>query len=99
MVGQGVQRECLLDPGVQLVKAVGRTATGVKHAKLQEVVHQDLWTYSTIELELSGFDACFFCLRISSAGMKDADYERVTYRITMGAAETLSRLNPQMTFV
>ena len=99
MVGQGVLRECLLDPGVQLVKAVGRTATGVRHAKLREVIRQDLWSYSSIELELSGFDACFFCLGVSSAGMKEADYERVTHGITMAAAETLSRLNPQMTFV
>jgi len=99
MVGQGVLRECLLDPGVQLVKTVGRTATGVQHAKLREVISQDLRNYSSIEMELSGFDACFFCLGVSSAGMKEADYERVTYGITMAAAETLSRLNPQMTFV
>ena len=99
MVGQGVLRECLLDPGVQLVKTVGRTATGVQHAKLREVISQDLRNYSSIEMELSGFDACFFCLGVSSAGMKEADYERVRYGITMAAAETLSRLNPQMTFV
>ena len=99
MVGQGVLRECLLDPDVQLVQTVGRTAAGAQHAKLREVVHQDLWHYSAIEAELSGFDACFFCLGVSSAGMKEADYERVTYGITMAAAETLSRLNPQMTFI
>jgi uncharacterized protein YbjT (DUF2867 family) len=99
MVGQGVLRECLLDSGVQLVKTVGRTATGVQHPKLREVVHQDLWNYSSIAMELSGSDACFFCLGVSSAGMKEADYERVTYGITMAAAEVLSRLNPQMTFV
>ena len=97
MVGQGVLRECLLDPGVQIVKAVGRTATGEKRAKFREVISQDLRNYSSIELELSGFDACFFCLGVSTAGMKDADYERVTYGITIAAAETLSRLNPQMT--
>lgn len=99
MVGKGVLRECLLDPGVQLVKTVGRTATGVPHPKLQEVVHQDLSNYSSIQTELSGFDACFFCLGVSSAGMKDADYERITYGITLAAAESLSRLNPQMTFI
>src|SRR5687767_684509 len=99
MVGQGVLRECLLDSGVQLVKAVGRTATGVQHAKMRELVHHDLWNYSSIETELSGFDACFFCLGVSTTGMKDADYERITYGIAMAAAETLSRLNPQMTFV
>ena len=99
MVGQGVLRECLLDSGVQLVKTVGRTATSVQDPKLQEVVHGDLWNYSPIEKELSGLDACFFCLGVSSAGMQEADYERVTYGITMAAAETLSRLAPQMTFV
>jgi uncharacterized protein YbjT (DUF2867 family) len=99
MVGQGVLRECLLDTGVQIVKTVGRTATEVRDGKLREVIHQDLFNYSSIESELSGFDACFFCLGITSAGMQEADYERVTYGITMAAAETLSRLNPQMTFV
>jgi uncharacterized protein YbjT (DUF2867 family) len=99
MVGQGVLRECLLDPGVELVQTIGRAATGVQHPKLREVVHKDLWNYSSIATELSGFDACFFCLGVSSAGMKAEDYERVTYGITIAAAETLSRLNPQMTFI
>jgi uncharacterized protein YbjT (DUF2867 family) len=99
MVGQGVLRECLLDSGVERVKSVGRTATGVQHLKLCEVVHKDLSNYSAIESELSGFDACFFCLGVSSAGMKEADYERVTYGITIAAAEVCSRLNPQMTFI
>lgn len=99
MVGQGVLRECLIDPGVERVIAVGRSATGIANPKLREVVHPDLWNYASIETELSGLDACFFCLGVSSAGMKEADYERVTYGITMAAAETLARLNPQMTFV
>lgn len=99
MVGQGVLRECLLDPGVQLVKTVGRIATGVQHPKLLEVVHKDLLNYSSIETELSGFGACFFCLGVSSARMTEEDYEPVTYGITMAAAETLSRLNPRMTFI
>jgi uncharacterized protein YbjT (DUF2867 family) len=99
MVGQGVLRECLLDADVQFVQTVGRNATGVPHPKLREIVHPDLWHYASIEPELSGFDACFFCLGVSSAGMQEADYERVTYGITMAAAETLSRLNPQMTFI
>jgi uncharacterized protein YbjT (DUF2867 family) len=62
-------------------------------------VHQDSWNYSSIEMELSGFDACFFCLGVSSAGMTEADYERVTYGVMIAAAETLSRLNRQMTFI
>jgi uncharacterized protein YbjT (DUF2867 family) len=99
MVGQGVLRECLLDSGVELVETVGRTATGVQHQKLRDLVRPDLWNYSSIEAELSGFDACFFCLGVSAAGMKEADYARITYGITLAAAETLSRLNPQMTFI
>jgi uncharacterized protein YbjT (DUF2867 family) len=99
MVGQGVLRECLLDPDVERVTAVGRRATGVATPKLREVVHADPWNYSAIEKELTGFDACFFCLGVTSAGMKEADYERVTYGIAVAAAETLVRLNPRMTFV
>jgi uncharacterized protein YbjT (DUF2867 family) len=98
MVGQGVLRECLLDHDVSVVQTVGRTATGVKHAKLREILHPDLTHYSEIEVELAGFDACFFCLGVSSAGMAEPEYERLTYGITMAAAETLSRLNPDMTF-
>jgi uncharacterized protein YbjT (DUF2867 family) len=99
MVGQGVLRECLLDAEVRLVQTVGRTATGVQNPKLREVVLQDLSHYDSLEERLSGFGACFFCLGVSSAGMAEADYERVTYGITIAAAVTLSRLNPQMTFV
>ncbi|HXJ93519.1 MAG TPA: NAD(P)H-binding protein [Terriglobia bacterium] len=99
MVGQGVLRECLADPEVQSAQAVGRSATGALHPKLREIVHQDLFHYETLEGQLTGFDACFFCLGISSTGMKEEDYERVTFGITMAAAEVLSRLNRQMTFV
>jgi uncharacterized protein YbjT (DUF2867 family) len=99
MVGQGVLRECLLDPDVEQVQVVGRTPTGVHHTKLREVLHGDLSHYEKIESELSGFDACFFPLGVSSAGMKEEDYERITYGITMAAAETLCRLNPNMKFV
>jgi uncharacterized protein YbjT (DUF2867 family) len=98
MVGQGVLRECLLDPGVTRVQAIGRTPTGTHHPKLRETVHSDLWHYSAIEEDLSGFDACFFLLGVSSAGMKEEGYEHITFGITMAAAETLCRLNPQMKF-
>ena len=98
MVGQGVLRECLLDPNVQMVQAIGRPATGVQHPKLRDVVHPDLFHYEAIEATLSGFDACFFCLGVTSSGKAEADYDRVTYGITVAAAETLCPLNPQMTF-
>lgn len=99
MVGQGVLRECLLDPDVELVQTIGRTATGESHPKLRDVVYQDLWNYSSIEDQLRGFDACFFCLGVASAGQTEEAYTRVTYGISVAAGEILSRLNPQMTFI
>jgi len=99
MIGQGVLRECLLDGGVERVLVVGRAPSGQTHDKLVEIVHADLFDLSPIEQELAGFDACFFCLGVSSAGMKEADYARVTYELTLAVAGTLARLNPAMTFV
>jgi uncharacterized protein YbjT (DUF2867 family) len=99
MVGQGVLRECLLDPNVQLVATIGRSATGQQNPKLREIVLQDLSHYAPIEDQLSGFDACFFCLGISASGMTEEAYARITYGITIAAAETLSRLNPKMVFI
>jgi uncharacterized protein YbjT (DUF2867 family) len=99
MVGQGVLRECLRDPDVDRIVTLGRSATGVEHAKLREIVHRDMFDYTSIENELGGFDACFFCLGVSSFRMSEADYTRLTYDLTMAAARTLARLDPQMTFV
>jgi uncharacterized protein YbjT (DUF2867 family) len=99
MVGQGVLRECLLDPGVAQVLTVGRTPTGVQHPRLRELVQADLWDYRAIEADLAGFDACFFCLGVSAGGMSEAQYSRITYDLTLAAAETLARLNPGMTFI
>ena len=98
MVGQGVLRECLLDPGVENVLAVGRSPTGQRHAKLREIVHQDFMDYSAIESQLAGFDACFFCLGVSSVGMNEERYRHLTYDITLAAARTLAKLNPGMVF-
>jgi uncharacterized protein YbjT (DUF2867 family) len=99
MIGQGVLRECLADASVSLVQPLGRTAPGVRHPKLRGIVHKDLWNYGAIESDLVGFDACFFCLGVSSAGMAEHEYERVTYGITVAAADVLCRLNRQMTFI
>src|SRR6202041_3926885 len=87
MVGQGVLRECLLDPDVEVVLTVGRTATGVQNPKLREIVHPDLLHYEGIESELAGVDACFFCLGQTSYGMTEEDYERGTNGITMAPRE------------
>jgi len=99
MVGQGVLRECLLGNDVDNVLAIGRSTAGQQHAKLQEIVRADLFDLSPIENRLSGFDACFFCLGVSAAGMSQQDYRRVTYELTISVAKTLVRLNPTMTFI
>jgi uncharacterized protein YbjT (DUF2867 family) len=99
MIGQGVLRECLIDPGVERVLTIGRNATGQRHEKLIGIVHTDLVDFTAIRQELSGYDACFFCLGTTSAGMSEADYRRVTYDIAVSAARTLVELNPDMTFI
>ena len=99
MVGQGVLRECLLDPGVESVLAVGRSPTGQRHAKLREIVHDNFLDFSAIESQLTGFDACFFCLGVSSVGMNEERYRHLTYDITLAAATTLAKLNPGMVFI
>ena len=103
LVGQGVLRECLLDPEVQQVLTIGRSAgqnrTGIDSPKLHELVHPNLWDYSTIETSLSNIHACFFCLGVTSTGMTEPEYERVTCGIPVAAAETLARLNPKMTLI
>ncbi len=99
MVGQGVLRECLLDPDVQQILSIVRTPSNQHHAKLRELVHKDFFDYSTIEPQLTGYDACFFSLGVSSAGMDEAKYTHLTYDLTLAAATTLARLNPNMTFL
>jgi uncharacterized protein YbjT (DUF2867 family) len=99
MVGQGVLRECLLATDVERVTAIGRTATGIQHAKLRGLGVSSAGMNRNVEADLRGFDACFFCLGVSSAGMNEAQYTRLSYDLTLAAAEVLARLNPQMTFV
>lgn len=99
MVGQGVLRECLQAPDVVLVQIVGRTPSGIHHPKLRELVHADLSNFAAVEDKLTGIDACFFCLGVSAAKISAEEYERITYGITLAAAETLVRLNPKMTFI
>lgn len=99
MVGQGVLQECLAAPDVALVQTVGRAATGQQHPGLREIVLADLFHCGAIASELKGFDACFFCLGVSSAGLQESDYQRLTYDLTLAVARTLAPLNPGMTFV
>jgi hypothetical protein len=99
MVGQGVLRECLLATDVDAVLAIGRSTITDTNLKLRQLVRRDLCDYSGVESDLGGYDACFFCLGVSSAGMKEEAYRRVTYDITLAAAEALVRLNPEMKFI
>lgn len=98
MVGQGLLRECLRDPAITAVQVIGRTPVGVQHPKLKELLAPDLYRYDAVEEQLRGFDACLFCLGVSAGGKSEADYTRITYDLTMAAAQTLCRLNPAMRF-
>src|SRR4051812_7718312 len=93
MVGEGVLHECLLSPDVEHVLVITRKSSGVSHPKLKEIVHKDFHNLSSIEDQLKGYNACFFCLGVSSVGMKEPEYFRLTYELTIHVAETLSRLN------
>ncbi|MGW7242651.1 NAD-dependent epimerase/dehydratase family protein [Streptomyces sp. NPDC054804] len=98
MVGQGVLRACLLDPEVGSVLVVGRRPLGVTHPKLTEVIHDDFTDLSAINDRLTGLDACFYCLGVSSAGLSEAEYTRVTHDFTLAAARALVAAGPGPTF-
>jgi len=99
MVGQGVLRECLLAPDVEQVVVIGRAPTGEQHPKLREIVRRDVADLTGLDDQISGSDACFFCLGVSSAGMKEDAYRRITYDLTMRAATALAKRNPGITFI
>jgi uncharacterized protein YbjT (DUF2867 family) len=98
MVGEGVLIECLKSPLVESVLLVNRKPSLFIHPKLKEIAHQDFFNLSSIENELSGYNTCLFCLGVSSVGMNEDDYTKVTYTLTMNFARTVSRLNPNMSF-
>ena len=98
MVGEGVLHECLRHPEVEQVLIINRKPSGVSHPKLKEIIHPDFFNLSAIEGQLQNYNACFFCLGVSSVGMQEAEYHRLTYDLTMHMAQTLARLNPQMVF-
>lgn len=99
MVGQGALRECLLDPGVERVLAVGRSASGAHHEKLRDLVVEELFDLAPHAADLAGFDACFFCLGTSVAGLSEPEYRRVTKDLTLAIAGLLARIAPGMTFI
>jgi hypothetical protein len=98
MVGEGVLHECLLHPDVEAVLVINRKPCGYTHPKLKETIHQDFFDLSAIEGELGGYNACYFCLGVSSIGMKEPEYYKLTYTLTMHVAETLNKVNKEMTF-
>jgi uncharacterized protein YbjT (DUF2867 family) len=98
MVGEGVMHECLNHPQVEAVLVINRRPTGRVHPKLTEIIHEDFFNLAPVEKNLAGYNACFFCLGVSSIGMKEADYYKMTYTLTMQFASTLSRINPEMVF-
>jgi len=98
MVGEGVLLECLTHPDVEQVLVINRKPGGLSHPKLREIIHRDFFDLSPIQEQLSGFDACFFCLGVSSVGMSKEEYAHTTYDLTVNAAQLLAKLNPEMTF-
>jgi uncharacterized protein YbjT (DUF2867 family) len=98
MVGAGVLLECFADPRVTSILVVTRSPTGRTHSKLREVLHADFFNYDTLRDDFAACDACFFCLGVTSIGMNEAQYTRVTYDLTLAAAQTMVQANPQMTF-
>ena len=98
MVGEGVLHECLLHPDVESVLVINRKPCGVKHEKLKEIIHSDFLDLSSIEEQLIGYNACYYCACVSSVGKKEDEYKRITYDLTLNFADTLLKLNPEMTF-
>jgi uncharacterized protein YbjT (DUF2867 family) len=99
MVGEGVLHVCLQNPAVERVLIINRKPLGITHPKLTEIIYEDFFNLSPIKDQLGGYNACFFCLGVSSIGMGEPQYFRVTYTLTMHVAETLSRINNDMTFL
>lgn len=98
MVGEGVLHECLLSPYIGSILAINRKPCGVTHPKLREIIHANFFDLAPIEAHFKGYDACFFCLGVSSVGMKEPEYYRISYTLTMNFAQTLLKYNAEMTF-
>jgi len=98
MVGEGVLHESLKHTEVESILVINRKTCGIENEKLTEIIHQDFHDFSTIEAQLAGYNACYFCMGVSSVGMKEAQYKEITYDLTMQVANTLVKINPEMTF-
>ncbi len=98
MVGEGVLLECLKHPDVEQVLVINRKPGGVSHPRLREIIHADFFDLMPIESQLAGYNACFFCLGVSSVGMSQEEYRHLTYDLTLNVGQLLAKLNPEMTF-
>ncbi|GEM50560.1 NAD-dependent epimerase/dehydratase family protein [Empedobacter brevis] len=98
MVGEGILQECLTNPEVEKILLINRKPSGYSHPKIEEIIHPDLSDISSLSEKVTGYDACYFCAGVSSVGMNEEQYTKVTYDLTLGFAKTLAALNPQMTF-
>lgn len=99
MVGKSVLLECLEYPGITEVLSISRKTMGTAHPKLRELIHADFTEFASVAAQLKGYDACYACMGVSSAGMKEAEYTRLTYDYTLSLARELYGLNPGMTFI
>lgn len=99
MIGKGVLLECLDDPRVEEVLLINRRPVGISHPKIKEIIHQDFLDFSSIKDQRVGYDACFYCMGVSSAGMSEAQYTEITYSMTQALATILHQLNPKMMFI
>ena len=98
MVGEGVLHEALSDAAVESILVIGRRSCNVRHQKVTEILHNEFYDYASIREKMRGYNACFFCLGVTSIGKSESEYRRLTYDLTMAAARTLAELNPDMVF-
>ena len=98
MVGKGLLMECLENPNIESVLTINRQPGNIKNNKLKEILHSDFYNFSTLTEEFKGYNACFFCLGVSAAGLSEQEYHKITYGLTVNFAETLLKINPELTF-
>jgi uncharacterized protein YbjT (DUF2867 family) len=98
MIGEGVLYECLHHPNVEKVLVISRNPCGYTHPKLSEIIHSDLSDISSLSESIKGYNACYFCLGVTSIGKNEVEYTRLTYTLTLNFATVLASLNPDMTF-
>ena len=98
MVGEGVLNECLIDPSIEEILVINRRTCNINHPKLKEIIHNNFYDFTSIADRLKGYNACFFCMGVSSIGMNEEDYHKITYEITLKLANTLVNLNRDMVF-